>query len=349
MANFIGFLAARKLKATWDPDKQGLSIENKRPVVYVSKETHTWIEKAAELFGLGAKSVRWIETNNEQQMDLVALEKQIVTDLAEKHLPFLVVGTAGTVGTGAIDDLPEIAAICKKYNLWFHVDGAYGAPSVVLPNASIQLKGLREADSIALDPHKWLYSPLEAGCTLVRNPNHLLETFSHHPVYYNFDGKEEDPSINYYEFGLQNSRGFRALKVWLGLRQVGREGYVQMIGDDIALSQHLFETIGTYPELQAVNQSLSITTFRFVPQDLTNTSLDVEPYLNKLNEELLNRLQSSGEAFVSNALVEGKYLLRACIVNFRTTQYDVELLPQIVVRFGKEIDAEIRPIALQAQ
>lgn len=346
MANFIGFLAARKLKAPWDPDQQGLSVENKRPVVYVSKETHTWIDKAAELFGLGATSVRWIETNNKQQMDMVALEKQIVTDLTENYLPFLVVGTAGTVGTGAIDPLPEIASICKKYDLWFHVDGAYGAPAVVLPDASIQLKGLSEADSIALDPHKWLYNPMEAGCILVRNPNHLLETFSHHPVYYNFDGTEEDPSINYHEFGLQNSRGFRALKVWLGLRQVGREGYIQMIGDDIALSRHLFERIGTYPELQAVTQNLSITTFRFIPQDLPHSSMEVESYLNKLNEELLNRLQSSGEAFVSNAVVEGKYLLRACIVNFRTTQNDVELLPQIVVRLGKEIDSKMRPADL---
>ncbi|HSM26429.1 MAG TPA: aminotransferase class V-fold PLP-dependent enzyme [Anaerolineaceae bacterium] len=346
MANFLGFLAARKIKVPSDPDQQGLSVDNKRPVAYVSKETHTWIDKAADLFGLGAKSVRWIETNNEQQMDIEALEKQIVADLAEKHLPFLVVGTAGTVGTGATDPLPEITAICKKYNLWFHVDGAYGAPSVVLPDASTQLKGLREADSIALDPHKWLYSPLEAGCILVRNPNHLKETFSHQPAYYNFDGTEEDPSLNYYEYGLQNSRGFRALKVWLGLRQVGREGYIQMIGDDIALSKHLFETIGSYPELEAVTQNLSITTFRFVPQDLTNTSLDVESYLNKLNEELLNRLQSGGEVFISNAVLEGKYLLRACIINFRTTLNDIELLVQIVVRLGKEVDNEIRPANL---
>jgi aromatic-L-amino-acid decarboxylase len=349
MANFIGFLVARKIKAPWDSDKQGFSGENKRPVVYVSKETHTWIDKAAELFGLGAKSVRWIETNNEQQMDVAALEQQIVKDLAEDYLPFLVVGTAGTVGTGAIDPLPEIATICKKYNLWFHVDGAYGAPAIVLPDASIPLKGLREADSIALDPHKWLYNPMEAGCSLVRNPNHLLETFSHHPVYYNFDGKEEDPPINYYEYGLQNSRGFRALKVWLALRQVGREGYIQMINDDIALSQHLYEKIGNYPELQAITRNLSITTFRFVPLDMSNSSSNIESYLNKLNEELLNRLQSSGEAFVSNAVVEGKYLLRACIVNFRTTWTDIELLPQIVVRLGKELDTKMRPIVLQTQ
>jgi glutamate/tyrosine decarboxylase-like PLP-dependent enzyme len=224
MANFVCFLAARKSKVTWDLSAEGLSVSNQRLVTYVSKETHTWIDKAAELFGLGAKSVRWIVTNADQQMDMDALEKQIIADRADNYLPFLVVGTAGTVSIGATDPLPEIAAICKKFNLWFHVDGAYGAPAAVLPDASTQLMGLREADSIALDPHKWLYSPLEAGCALVRDPHHLVETFSHHPAYYNFDGIQEDPPINYYEFGLQNSRGFRALKVWLGLRQARARG-----------------------------------------------------------------------------------------------------------------------------
>lgn len=277
-----------------------------------------------------------------------ALEKQIIADRAENHLPFLVVGAAGTVGTGIIDPLPEIAAICRKYNLWFHVDGAYGALAVVLPEASPELVGLREADSIALDPHKWLYNPLEAGCALVRDPRHLLEAFSHHPTYYNFDGTPEDPPINYHEFGLQNSRGFRALKVWLGLRQVGREGYIQMIGDDIALAQALYQAVGTYPELQAMTQNLSITTFRFVPRDLPNKPTAVEVYLNELNKELLNRLQKSGEAFISNAVVEGKYLLRACIVNFRTTLSDVEALPEIVIRLGRNLDSEIRPRSLQS-
>jgi glutamate/tyrosine decarboxylase-like PLP-dependent enzyme len=348
MANFVCFLAARKSKATWDINSEGLSVGNQRLIAYVSKETHTWIDKAAELFGLGAKSIRWIATNANQQTDMDALEKQILADRADGHLPFLVVGTAGTVSTGAIDPLPEIAAICKKYDLWFHVDGAYGAPAAVLPEASVQLLGLREADSIALDPHKWLYSPLEAGCALVRDPHHLVETFSHHPAYYNFDGTQEDPPINYYEFGLQNSRGFRALKIWLGLRQVGREGYIQMISDDIALAQALYKIVGKYPELQAITQSLSITTFRFVPLGMPNDLTAVEAYLNKLNEELLNRLQKSGEAFISNAVIEGKYLLRACIVNFRTTLSDVEALPEIVIRLGKKLDSEIRPKNLQS-
>ena len=344
MANFVCLLAARQAKAPWDLKADGLAGGNQRLVAYVSQETHTWIDKAAELFGLGTNVVRWVATNANQAMDIVDLEKQIIADRTAGHLPFFVVGTAGTVGTGAIDPLPEMAAMCRKYDLWFHVDGAYGAPAAVLPDASPQLLGLREADSIALDPHKWLYSPLEAGCALVRDPQHLLATFSHHPTYYNFNGSQDDLPINYHEFGLQNSRGFRALKVWLALRQVGRAGYREMIGDDIALAQALYAAIGTYPELQAVTQNLSITTFRFVPLDLPNDPPAVAAYLNKLNEELLNCLQKSGEAFVSNAVVEGNYLLRACIVNFRTTLADVEVLPEIVLRLGRQLDAEMRPL-----
>lgn len=347
MANFVGFLAARKAKAPWDIQKEGIGTAAPRLIAYVSQETHTWIDKAADLFGLGANAVRWIAVNEQQQMDIIALEQQICADRAAGLLPFLVVGAAGTTNTGAVDPLPAIAAICRRYDLWFHVDGAYGAPAAVLPDAAPDLLGLRDADSIALDPHKWLYSPLEAGCALVRNPHHLVETFSHHPAYYNFDGVQEDPPINYYAFGMQNSRGFRALKVWLALRQVGRSGYVTMIGEDMALAQALYQAADAHPALQAVTQHLSITTLRFVPPDLPNHPALVEPYLNKLNEALLNRLQTSGAAFVSNALVDGQYLLRACIVNFRTTLADVEALPILVVELGQTLDAEMRPPALQ--
>lgn len=347
MANFVCFLAARKAKAPWDLQTEGIAAGSTRLVAYVSKETHTWIDKAADLFGLGANAVRWIGVNEQQQMDMVALEEQIIADRAAGLLPFLVVGTAGTTSTGAVDPLPEIAALCRRYDLWFHVDGAYGAPAAALPDASPDLVGLREADSIALDPHKWLYSPLEAGCALVRNPDHLVETFSHHPTYYNFDGVQKDPPINYYAFGMQNSRGFRALKVWLALRQVGRAGYVEMIGDDIALAKALHQAIGNHPALQAVTQNLSITTFRFVPPDLPADPASVEPYLNELNAALLNQLQTSGVAFVSNALVDGKYLLRACIVNFRTTLADIEALPPLVAQLGRRLDTEMRPPALQ--
>ena len=248
------------------------------------------------------------------------------------------------MGFGAVDDLPEIAAICREHDLWFHVDGAYGGLASCSPAAPSELKGLSEADSIAIDPHKWLYSSLEAGCALVRDPQDLLDAYSYHPTYYKFEGESasEDTPINYYEYGPQNSRGFRALKVWLGLRQVGREGAARMISDDIRLSEHMYQEVDKHPNLEAFTQNLSITTFRYVPSDLTRGSTEVEDYLSKLNEELLTELQNSGEAFVSNALMGETYLLRACIVNFRTSLNDVEALPDIVARIGSKVDAAIR-------
>ncbi len=246
-----------------------------------------------------------------------------------------------------MDPLNGIAAICREYDLWFHIDGAYGALAALLLDerqgveVPADLGGISLADSVAVDPHKWLYAPLEAGCILVRDKEALRETFSYHPPYYHF--AEELSTIDYYEYGPQNSRGFRALKVWLALRQVGRAGYVEMISDDILLAQELYQLVEAHPELQAFTQGLSITTFRYVPADLTPGSEHVEAYLNQLNTELLNRLQKSGEALLSNAVVRRTFLLRACIVNFRTSLEDIEALPGIVTRIGKEIDATMRP------
>jgi glutamate/tyrosine decarboxylase-like PLP-dependent enzyme len=245
----------------------------------------------------------------------------------------MVVGTAGSVSTGSVDDLSAIAEICKTFNLWFHVDGAYGAPAAVLPELAQTFRGLNEADSIAMDPHKWLYAPLEAGCTLVRDARHLTDAFSFHPVYYNFDGDPEDPAVNYYDYGLQNSRGFRALKVWMALRQAGRHGYEKMIRNDIELAGQLYQMADMQEELEAISQSLSIATFRYVPVERRGD----EDYLNKLNEKLLNGLQSGGKVFLSNAVIDGKYCLRACIVNFRTTTEDLESLIRIVVEEGRII------------
>jgi glutamate/tyrosine decarboxylase-like PLP-dependent enzyme len=227
------------------------------------------------------------------------------------------------------------------------VDGAYGAFAALLLDGSqdvevpAELGGICLADSVAVDPDKWLYAPLEAGCILVRNQQALRETFSYHPSYYHF--AKEPSTIDYYEYGPQNSRGFRALKVWLALRQVGRAGYVEMISDDILLAQELYRLMEVHSELQAFTQGLSITTFRYVPPDLTPGSEHVEAYLNQLNTELLNQLQKSGEALVSNAIIGGTFLLRACIVNFRTSLEDIEVLPVLVTRIGREVDAAIRP------
>ncbi len=344
MANFTGFLAARTSKAPKSIKEEGLSSSEKL-IVYCSKTTHTWVEKAAVLFGLGSKAVRWIPTNEDNKMDNSILIETIEKDLKNGYKPIMIVGTAGDVSTGVVDDLKGIAGICKKYDLWFHIDGAYGAPAAVIPELKALFEGIEHADSIALDPHKWLYSPLEAGCTLVKNPQHLIDTFSSHPEYYNFSKNEEGVATNFYEYGLQNSRGFRALKVWLALKQIGRKGYEQMILEDINLSKLFFDLAKKHPELEAITQNLSITTLRYVPTDLINEDFETtENYLNTLNEILLDELQIGGEVFLSNAIVQEKYCLRGCIVNFRTSENDIEEIITIIVREGKKTHHKLQNI-----
>lgn len=338
MANFTAFLAARTAKAPKKIKEEGISKEDKL-VIYCSKATHTWIEKAVVLFGLGMNAIHWIPASETNKMDPGLLEKTIQEDINAGFKPIMVIGNAGDVSTGAVDDLSKIAAICKLYHLWFHVDGAYGIPAAVVPGLKYLFEGIEEADSIALDPHKWLYSPLEAGCTLIKDRNYLIETFSTHPVYYNFDKSSEIPMHNFYEHGLQNSRGFRALKVWMALQQVGRNGYIQMISDDIALSKLMFQKAGGHPELEAITQNLSIATFRYVP--LRPESLD-NAYLNNLNETLLNALQQGGRVFLSNALVQEKYCLRACIVNFRTTEENIHEIIDIIVEEGRKVHERLK-------
>jgi aromatic-L-amino-acid decarboxylase len=342
MANFGCFLAGRRAILGESARTEGIPRDGAALRVYTSAGTHTWIQKACDLFGLGTDAIRWIPTDAAQRMRADLLRERIREDLARGDRPIMVVGTAGSVSTGAVDPIRELAAVCREHRLWFHVDGAYGAPAAVLPDAPDDLRALALADSLAVDPHKWLYAPIEAGCVLVREPHRLNEAFGYSPAYYRFDTEGEEPPINYHELGLQNSRGFRALKVWLGLRQAGREGYVRMIGDDCRLAEALHGHVAAHPELEAATLGLSITTFRYVPRDLRGAAA-AEPYLNALNETLLARLKLGGELFVTNAVLDGRFLLRACIVNFRTTDADVAAIPAIVVRAGRAVDAELRP------
>lgn len=343
-ANFIGVLAARRAKAGWDVRTEGTGgPTGNRLRLYTSAETHTWVQKAADLFGLGTDSIRWIPVDEQLRMDPAALRRAIVEDAARGDRPFLVVGTAGTVSTGAVDPIEDLAAVCREHGLWLHVDGAYGALAAVLPDAPRDLKLLALADSLAVDPHKWLYAPLEAGCALVRDARALRDAFSYHPVYYHMARAGAEEPLNYHEYGPQNSRGFRALKVWLGLRQAGREGYRRMIADDVRLARALYDAASCHPRLQAFTQGLSITTFRYAPEDLRTGEVGAEEYLNTLNAELLDRVQRGGEAFLSNAVVGGRFLLRACVVNFRTSLEDVRSLPLLIDRVGSEVNATLRP------
>jgi len=339
MANFVCFLAARAAKAP-EARTGGLRAGSGPLLAYGSMDTHTWIQKAADMFGLGTDAIRWIPIDAEQRMDVAALEQQIAIDRNNGGVPFLVVGTAGSVGTGVVDPLPDIAAVCRRHDIWFHVDGAYGALAARVPGAPDGLRALSDADSVAVDPHKWLYAPLEAGCVLVRRPEDLLRAFSYHPSYYNFDHEV----TNYFDYGPQNSRGFRALKVWLALRQVGLAGYLAMIGDDMRLARQLHALVQQHPDFEAMTQHLSITTFRYVPRDLRPVAptAETETYLQRLNQELLTRVERSGEAFLSTATVNGRFALRACIVNFRTSLADIEALLPLLARLGRDADRALR-------
>ncbi len=343
VANFVCFWAARAAKAGVEIRETG-TAEAGALRVYGSAETHTWIQKAADLSGMGTDAMRWVPTDDAQRMRVDELRRMVEEDLASGRKPFMVIGTGGSVSTGAIDPLRDIAELCREFDLWFHVDGAYGGFAAAVPESPDDLRALAGADSVAVDPHKWLYAPLEAGCALVRDPQHLRDAFSYHPPYYHF-GVE---ATNYVDFGIQNSRGFRALKVWLALQQVGRAGYVAMIRDDMRLARSLFDLAEAHPDIDALTHSLSISTFRYVPPDLRGREgeAEVSDYLNALNKGVQARMEAGGEAFVSNAIIDGCYALRACIVNFRTEMADVEALIPLVIRLGEGVDRELRPTEL---
>ncbi len=345
MANIVPLLAARRAAADWNVRRLGVAAPGARPLrVYASTETHTWLQKGVDLAGLGTDAIRWIPVDGDLRLDTAALDAAISADRRAGDLPMMVVGTGGSVSTGSVDPLREIAAICRDAGVWFHVDGAYGALAAAADDVPEDLAALHLADSVAVDPHKWLYAPLEAGCVLVRDAGHLRDAFAYHPPYYHFGAE----ALNFVDLGPQNSRGFRALKVWLTLRQAGRQGYRQMIGDDIALSRRLHRLVSDHPLLEACTQGLSINTFRYVPEDLRGRADvdDTARYLNTLNEALLERIQQSGDLFVSNAVVGGRYLLRACIVNMNTTVADIDAVPDLVVAHGRLVDGASRGAGL---
>ncbi len=338
-ANFVGVYAA--LRAVFPRGGSERTLERMgKATIYASSETHTWIEKALDMFGLPPDALRSIRVDAARRLVLDDLAQRLAADVQDGRVPVAVIGTAGTVSTGAIDPLAAMAALCRQHRVWFHVDGAYGGFAAMIPSAPDDIRGLALADSVAVDPHKWLYAPLEAGCALVRDPAQHRAAFSYHPPYYNF-GVE---ATNFVDYGPQNSRGFRALKVWMGLRQVGRRGYERMIADDIALARALYERLAADARFEAATLSLSIATFRYVPEAYRHRSGDVaaEEYLNTLNKALQGRLEVSGELFVSNAVIDGRYLLRACIVNFRTSAREIAEIPDIIARHGEAIHTELQ-------
>lgn len=326
VANLIGLAVMRSVKAQGDVRAQGLRGEASPMIVYASTEAHSCIEKAIELLGMGHAFLRKCPVDDDYRLDVNRLAARIAADREAGLRPVCVVATAGTVNAGAIDPLNDIADLCAREDLWLHVDGAYGAFGILADQAGHLYAGLERADSIAADPHKWLYVPVECGCTLVRDAQALRNTFSLVPPYL----RDEKALPWFSEFGIQQTRGFNALKLWMVLQQVGESGYRRLITRDVALAGALqarlrarrdFELLGAGP--------LSITCFRYAPAGAGD--------LDGLNRDLLEVVKREGQVFLTSTEIRGRLALRACIINFRTTEADLDRLLDVVAEAGERV------------
>ncbi len=333
MANITALTVARNSFRDEKIRTQGLKAASAQLVLYCSTETHSCIQKAAEIIGLGTAAVRKIGVNDHFEMKVEELEFQIQGDIEAGLLPFCIVGTSGTVNTGAIDPMDELLAVSRKYGLWFHVDGAYGALAKLDPKYADRLKAIEEADSLAFDLHKWLYVPYEVGCTLIRDAKKHRDSFALTPNYLIQESRGLSgglDSINNHGFEL--SRGFKALKIWMSLKEHGREKYAQMIAQNNRQAEYLADLVNMSPDLELMAPvSMSITCFRMIKPGYT------ENQLGELNRGILLRLQEEGIASPSSTILNGKYTLRIANVNQRTQMGDMDLLVREVLRIGSEI------------
>jgi aromatic-L-amino-acid/L-tryptophan decarboxylase len=322
MAALTALAVARHTKCPFDVRSRGLQSVASRLVVYRSGETHGCHQKAIELLGIGSDNLRTVDHDSSLRLVPAALDAAIRNDVEAGLTPLAVVANAGTVNTGAIDPIDEIAVVCRRHDVWLHVDGAYGAPAVLSERYKSQLSGLEQADSIALDPHKWLYVPVEAGLVLVRNGAAMRAAFSLVPPYLRTDGDIEGVGGPpwFSEYGFQQTRGFRALKVWMAVQYHGLAGHRKAIERDIDHARALAEALRAASDFQLFEpQGLSIVCFRYLPraERVTPEALDT------INQLLLTRLQLSGRVFLSSTTIDGRFWLRACFVNPLASDDDV--------------------------
>jgi glutamate/tyrosine decarboxylase-like PLP-dependent enzyme len=346
MANFIALKTARDRQAGWNIRAEGVAA-GPPLVVYASEEVHVTTDREADMLGLGTGAVRKIAIDDDYRMRTDALAQAIARDREAGARPFAVVATAGTVATGAVDPLPAIADICAAQKLWLHVDAAYGGPAVLADDLRPLFAGIERADSIAFDPHKWMYTPHSGGCVLLRDAQHLTDSFAAHAGYVHEDKERTGHGPDLGMMGPQFSRGFQALKVWVSLLAHGRRAYARRISHDAELARYMAARAESRPDLEvAAPVTLSICCFRYVPSELPPGPGRGE-YLNLLNERLMTEIQLDGRAYCSNAILGDRFVLRACIVNFRTEATDCDALLDLAVELGAKLDAELRPGSLK--
>jgi aromatic-L-amino-acid decarboxylase len=332
IANTIALIVARNAKAGIDVREHGVAAIERPLRFYASDQIHNCHRKAVEAMGLGNRALQRIPTGDDLRVDLKALGAAIARDRAAGFQPACVIGNAGTVNTGAIDDLRALADLAVQENLWFHIDGCIGALLAIAPDNAHRVRGLERADSVAVDPHKWLHAPFEVGCVLVRDAAAHLATFSVPQEYLEKTPRGLASGAWLYEFGLQTSRGFRALKVWMALKEHGVEKFGRLIDQNIVQGHYLDGLIASEPLLESVAPTtINIVCFRYRPPRLDELAL------KRLNVEIMLRLQEQGVAAISDTTVRGKHCLRAAINNHRTRRSDLDLLVREILRLGRHI------------
>ena len=340
MANLSALAMARRMKAPIDLAREGAHALPRAMRLYVSPETHHSVAKAATVLGIGSDHVREVPVDEAFRMRADALEAMVEEDLRRGHQPFCVAATAGTVGTGAIDPLDALADVAERRGLWFHVDASYGGFAALAPAVRAKLAALSRADSIALDPHKWLYLPLDCGCVLYRDPVAARRTFAHDAEYTRVMDSAPAESFVLWEYGPELSRRFRALKVWMMLRAVGVAALRAAVEKDLACAATLAAKIDASDDFERLAPvELSIVCFHHVPVALRAQGGEMERQLDAWNERLLVALQRDGSSYISNAVVGGRFALRACIMNHRTTLADMDVLLADLRRVAATLDA----------
>jgi len=314
MANLIGIAMARKTK----------DESSKRLRIYASSEMHFSIAKAARLLGIGRENVREVTVDEHFRIQIDDLLAKITADLQDGYVPLCVVANAGTVNTGAVDPFTEIREIADRFQLWMHVDVSYGAFAVLAESARKLFAGMDQSDSIALDPHKWLYLPVDVGCVIYRDPEIARAAFAHEAEYTRMFGEEADEAFVCWDYGPELSRRFRALKVWMLLKGVGLDSLGAAIESNLACARYLESMVRASDDFEMVAPvELSIFCFRHVPEQLRNQPPEA---IDAFNERLLVALQRDGSSYLSNATLGGRFALRGCVLNYRTTLRDMEIL-----------------------
>jgi len=345
MANLNGLAVARTAKADFDIRTHGVNPETQTELtIYGSTETHNWIYKACELMGMGRKAFRAIATNKHFQIDIDKCRDAIESDIAKGKKPFCLIGTVGTVNTGAIDNILALRALADEFDLWLHIDGAFGSLVSLAPNFKHLAQGQELADSIGFDLHKWGFMPMEIACVLVRDAELQTQTFGQKASYLSSQNRGLSVGTTFFaDKGIQLSRGFKAFKAWMTFKEQGFTKIGAVIEQNILQAQYLEKEVEAHPHLQSLAPvSLNIVCFRYYNNEFKQGELNI------INQEILVRLQETGLAVPSQTILDGNFAIRVCITNHRTRYEDIDILLRAVVDEGNTLASNNRLSPLNA-